>query len=247
MIYTLFFGDYEFPNQTFEVVGLPIDNDIREDTILRRHGTLAQDPYLKSRRIKIKGTLHGDDADTVYSDLMSMQEALLSDEAAFKYRSDRSINCFTRKFDPTFEIGTDKRVIRISIDLLAQSPFFSSTGASYSESVAASGGTYNFDVYNGGNVFSEPIIYICATGGTINDDIKLINQTDSDKFIRYRGILANGQTLRIDSSILTVVNNEVAGLTYFEGDFLSLLAGTNSFQFEGDDCQISVEYKYRWF
>ncbi|MFA5089797.1 MAG: hypothetical protein WC510_02030 [Candidatus Omnitrophota bacterium] len=50
-MFTLLFGDYTFPNQTFEVEGCPLDNGINEDSVPRRHGAVIQTAYLKSRRI----------------------------------------------------------------------------------------------------------------------------------------------------------------------------------------------------
>ena len=248
-MFTLMYGNYTFPNVTFEVRGLPLDNDIRESTIPRMNGSYVQTSYLKSRKIRIRGYLHNTINTTTESQLMDMQAALVGTgiDSSFQYRSDRYINCRMKSIEADFTEGTDKAVMEVNIDLLASNPFFYSTGASYSNVQTHTGGTLSFNFSNGGNAFSEPIIYICATGGTITDGISIMSITDSSKNFRYRGTLNNGLTLKVDSSDFTVLNNGVDGLTNFEGNFLNLLAGTNYFVYSGMTCRITTEYKYRWF
>ena len=245
-MFTLQFGSYTFPNQTFELQELPLDNDIREEKIPRKHGAIVSSPFIKTRRIKIKGFIHNDVVETSHTQLMEMQEGLLAGEEQFKYRSDRYINCYLRKINPKPQEGTDKAVIEISIDLVAQVPFFYSDTA-YSIAKDITGTTHVFDVSSGGNVFSEPVISICATGGTIDDDIQLENITNANQLFKFRGIVANGETLEIDSSDLTVENNALDGISNFEGDFITLLAGSNEFQYVGADARVTVDYRYRWY
>jgi len=247
MIYTLRFDDYEFPNQTFEISGLPVENNISEDKIPRRHGTLILDSYLNSRKIKIKGTIHNVNAADSYSELASMQEALLPAEGKFYYRSDRYINCRANYVKPSFAEGTDKAVMDVDIQLIAANPFQYSAGASYSVVENANDGvTINFDVYNGGNVFSEPKFSFCPTGGTVSDDISVTNLT-TGKSMKYRGTISDGKTLEIDTDEYVVEMDGTDGLSYFEGDFLTLAAGTNSFQYVGSTIRMTTEHKYRWY
>jgi phage-related protein len=248
MIFTLWFGNYEFPNQTFEIDGLPVENNVQESIIPRRHGVIIQAPYLKSRTFKISGILHNNTAETSHTQLMAMQAALLAGENNFKYRSDRQIKCYTKSIKPEFKEGTDKAVIEVAISLVAQEPFFCSAGASYSDiQTPVKGTTLLFDIYNGGNVFSEPKFMICATGGTISDDIQLKNITNGNQLFKFRGVVPNGLTLEIDCGGMAVLNNAVDALSYFEGDFVTLLPGTNSFQFVGATCRLTTEDKYRWY
>ena len=93
------------------------------------------------------------------------------------------------------EKGTDKAVMNIDMEFIAANPFAYSAAASYSTAEAASGTTHNFDIYSGGNVFAEPKIYICATGGTITDAAQLKNIT-LDQLFKFR---AYGSCRWIDS------------------------------------------------
>ncbi len=245
MIFTLLFGDFTFPNQTFEVKKFPMDNNIKRDIIPRRHGAQIQEPFLKARRISIEGLIHNNVKETTHDEFMALQKGLLASEAAFQYRSDRFINCFTERITTKMEEGTDMSVMKINVNFIAKSPFFLST-ILYSVVENVSGVTTLFDVFNGGDVFSRPVISINATGGTINDNIQLENVTN-DQLFKFRGIVADGTTVEIDSDNLTVLNNFTDGLSVFQGDFLTILAGTNQFRYIGDDCRVTVEYRYRWY
>ena len=245
MLYTLMFGTYTFPNQTFEVVNLPIEKDVKEDNIPRRDGSIIQTPYLKSRKIKIKGNIHNTTSAASWTELMAMQAALLAGEDKFYHRSDRYIDCYCKKIDPKFIEGTDKAVIDMQIELIAQRPFFIAAGASTSDVFNVTG-NYSFNINGLGNAFEEPIVYICATGGTITDEIKLTNNANGRAF-QYRGTLGNGLTLEVDTKEVTVENNAADGLSQFEGDFLTIEAGSNSFAYEGFTCRITVEHRSRWY
>lgn len=245
-MFTISFGDYSFPNQTFEIAELPLENNIQENDIPRRHGSVIQTPYLNSRKIRIKGTLHSNSSTTTQQQLMVMQAALMVGERAMQYRSDRYINCRMKSMKPSFPEGLDMTIVAVDINMVAGVPFFYSAGASYSDVQTPSGVTLLFDIGNGGNVFSEPVFSICATGGTISDDIELKNVTNGQLF-KFRGAVGNGLTIVIDSAELTVLNNGADGLSNFEGDFLTLEAGTNTLQFAGMTCRLTTKYKYRWY
>jgi len=246
-MYTLLFGDYTFPNQTFEMVDFAAENDVQETAIPRRHGSVISTPYLKSRKIKIKGILHNSTAEATHTQWLALQAALLAGEDKFQYRSDRYISCYCRSIKPDPEDGTDKAVVNVDIEMLASVPFFCSTGASYSVvQNAVKGTTLLFDIFSGGSAFEEPKFSFCATGGTVNDDIQLSNLTNS-QVLRFRGQIANGATLTIDTETLEVKINGADALSYFEGDFINLPAGTNSFQFVGGTFRLTTDHKYRWY
>lgn len=246
-MFTLLFGDYTFPNQTFEVQDRSIDNDIQEGNIPRQHGSVIQMPYLKSRTLKITGMIHSSTVEASHTALLAMQKALLAGEGNFQYRSDRYIKCYTKKFSPAPKEGTDNSVMEVTIQMVAQNPFFYSAGISISDvQTPVKGTTLAFSINNQGDVFSEPIFKICATSGAFNDDALIINLTNN-KSLRFRGTIASGMTIEIDAEKLTVKNNGVDGISNFEGDFITLDAGTNLFQYVGATCRFETEYKKRWY
>ncbi len=246
MIFTLEFGDYTFPNQTFEVEGFPTFNNTVEENIVRQHGAEIQTPFLKAKKFRIKGKIHNSSKVTSLAELDDMQKNLLADKDFFRDRSDREIEAYARKVTPSQELGSDKALINIVIDMIAPSPFFTATGASIETAFSLVGASI-FDLAVGGNVFNEPKIHIFANGGTINDDFQLINVTNSNQLFKFRGTIANGTTATFDSKELTVLNNGIDGISDFEGEFINLLAATNQFSFGGATCLLTFERKNRWF
>lgn len=246
-MFTLLFGDYTFPNQTFEVQGFPIKNAIKENAVPRAHGSIIPTPFLKSRSFRIRGFIHNASNEDSLTQLLAMQRALLAGEKEFYSRGDRYIKARADEVEASPAKGTDGAVLECDIRMIASVPFFYSAGASYSAGFTVTGTTYNFDVYSGGNVFAEPVIYFYASGGTITDNIKLTNTSNGNELLRYRGTLPAGATLKVDADTLEVLVNGADGLSNFEGDFLSLVAGTSTFQYVGGDCRLTVEHKYRWY
>ncbi len=246
MIFTLEFGDYTFPNQTFEVEDFPTFNNTVEEKIVRQHGAEIQTPFLKAKKFKIVGKIHNSSKVTSLAELDDMQKNLLVDKNFFRDRSDREIEAFAKKITPSQDLGSDKALINVKIDMVAPSPFFQATGASIETSFSLVG-TSVFNLPVGGNAFNEPKIHIFANGGTINDDFELTNVTDGNKSFKFRGVILDGQTVVLDSKELTVLNNGVDGISDFEGEFINLLAATNQFSYSGATCLLTFERKNRWF
>ena len=245
-MFTLMFGSYTFPNKTFVVKDFTIENNVKENDIPRRHGSIIGTPYLKARKIQLIGMIHNSTEASSLSNLMAMQSALLAGENKFYMRSDRYIDCYCRKMTPKPKTD-DREVLEVSIDLVAQNPFFIATGASISDVANPVGSTtLSFNINGSGNVFEEPIIYFCATGGAITNNIKLYNLTNGMS-ISFIGVLANGLTLKVNTKEITVLNNAVDGLSYIEGDFLTIAAGSNSFKYAGATCRVTIEHRSRWY
>jgi len=247
MIFTLEFGDYTFPNQTFEIQNASSINNVKEENIVRQHGAVIQTPFLSAKRFTIKGIIHNTDRDTSLSELDSMQQNLLNNKDYLRDRSDREIEAYTKKIVAEPELGTDQAVINIRVDMTAPVPFFTAVGASTETAFTLVDGVCLFDLAVAGNAFNEPKIYIHANGGTINDDFQLFNITNNNQLFKFRGVIADGETVIIDSKDLTVLNNGVDGISDFEGDFINLLAGTNEFSFGGSTCLLTFERKGRWY
>lgn len=245
-MYTLQFGNYTFPSVSFVVDGFPLENNIQENTVMRRDGAVVPTPYLRARNFRVTGQIYQSTQATAISDLLSMQAALMVGKKQFYYRADRYINARVKSLTPRQQHGTDAALMDVDIVFEADDPYFYSAGASISDVSNMVGVTTSFTVSNGGNVFCEPIIYICATGGTINDNIRLAN-TDDGTFFRFRGQVGNGLTLKFDSTQLEVRNDGVDGLSYFEGSLLLLAIGTNHFTFTGMTCRVTVEHLNRWY
>jgi len=247
MLFTLEFGDYTFPNQTFKVDNLASNNNIKEENIVRQHGVVIQTPFLAAKHFKITGMIYNDSNAASLAELDTMKQNLLNSENYFRDRADREIESYTKKMNVKPEEGSDKAILNIDIDLVAPIPFFTTVGVSVETSYTLADGVCIIDLGVGGNAFNEPKIYIHANGGTINDDFQLTNVTNQNQLLRFRGIIADGETVIIDSKDLTVLNDGVDGISDFEGDFINLLAGTNQFYFGGSTCLLTFEQKNRWY
>lgn len=244
-MFTLKFGDYEFPNQTFEVDGFGLSNSAKEENIILLNGSEVQDPYLKGRTFKIVGIIHNSAQATSLAQLSAMQTALFNGKQDFQHLSDRVLPAYTTKFTPKPQRGSDQSIFAVEITMLAPIPYFVSAGASVSE-VFSIVGTTLLNINIPGDVLNYPKIYITASGGTINDDVSLQNIT-SEQTIRYRGTINNGEAVEVDSGVLDVFNNSVRDIENFEGSFIDLLPGTNTFLYVGATCQLEILYKSRWY
>lgn len=243
---TLMFGDYEFPNQTFVLEGLNLENNIIEENITRRHGSNIQYSYLKSRKLQVSGTIHNTTEDASLTELLAMQKSLLAGEDKLYYRSDRYINCYAQKIIPDIIKGGNNALLDVNINFIAQNPFAYSAGASYSFIENHTGGTNTFAATYDGNVFSEPIISVCPMGSTISS-IELWNLTNNNQSFKFTGTMGQGLTVKFDTDLYTVLNDGVDGITYFNGEFLTIIPGINQFQVSGLSCIIEIEYKNRWY
>lgn len=245
-MFTLTFGSYTFPNQTFEVESETLDMNIKEQNLIQYHGSFIETPFLKSKKFKIKGYLHNTDEATTEQQLYAMNAALFDAEAFFQHRDDKKIKCFAKKCDGKYLEGLNKSVLEMDIELVSQSPFYISTGASTSQIEACAGITTEFYVNNEGNADTDPRIYIHASGETISDNIKITN-IESGKYSQFRGEIPYGLTLEFNSEDLEVWNNSIDGLSYFEGNFLSFQPGNNLIQVVGATCTVTIEYKKKWY
>lgn len=242
---TLLFGNYNFPNLTFEVEEAPLDSNLKEEVIVRQHGAIIQLPYLRTRKFKIKGFVHNSNADTTRDELSEMQQNLYVSENAFSFLEGRYIDCYTKSIKSKYIRGTNLRVAEVEIQMVAQKPFFYA-GTTISDVESLVDGC-TFEIINTGNAFNEPTYEFLANDGDIIDGISLMNTSNNNMQFRWRGTVADGTTLNIDSETFEVLNNDVNGITYFSGYFTTLLAKTNLFQFDGATCQLTVTRKDRWY
>jgi phage-related protein len=243
-MFTLIFGTYTFPNQTFEVTEFPLNRDVIETSVPRVHGTIIQTPYMKSRTIRIKGMLHSSvkaDTEGQWQDMCSIA---CQGNQSFYSRTDRYLDCEVKFVRPSPVDGSDGKILEIEIEAVAADPFYYAAGASRAVVANAPGVTF-FDVSNYGTAYSEPIISF-VPGANFSDAVYLLNQRSGQAF-SYSGPMVNGQTLVIDTKKLLVENGGVDGMSWMSGNFPMLVPGSNTFAFIGSTCSVRVEYKDRWY
>lgn len=247
--YTLVFGDYTFPNQTFEVKGLPTEVSLDEAALPRRKGTRILASRLGPRKLRISGTLHGTDADTVQEELDKMQAKLAdAGQQNLKYRDDRFLRAFLKAFGHSYIEGGFPFLAKVDLTFEAGDPYLYSTSlTTHTEDITTlTGACKVFNVVNPGWVEAVPV-YILKPGITVTDNILFHNQTNGDRF-RWHGTLVPGMTLTIDSDAQTVLLGSGAdGITQFDGDFAILAALTNTFRYAGATMALlKIEYRRRY-
>ena len=97
MIFTLEFGDYTFPNQTFESEDIISSNSIKEENIVRQHGAVIQTPFLSAKRFKIKGIIHNTTQALSSSELDDLQQNLLADKNFLEIEQIEKLKLLLRK------------------------------------------------------------------------------------------------------------------------------------------------------
>ncbi len=246
--YTLTFGAYTFPNQTFEVQGLGVANTLDEARLPRRPGSLILAQKLGPRMFKVVGQLHGAVAETVHSQLNTMLANLaMAGKQNLQYRADRYAKGWLRNFGHSYPEGGFHHAADVQIDFAADDPFlYDTVGQTHTQALdSLVGGSATFDVVNPGEFTAVPVFTLRA-GVTITDNILVHNRTTGERF-QWHGTLNAGQTLTVDAEAFTVTYDSTDGLTWLDGDFVGLVAATNDFKYTGATLTLfRVTYRRRY-
>lgn len=234
-IYTLVYGTFTFPNQTFEVknFSLPIDTPVTP--IRRKDGGVSLDGYLSPRKFVIRGKVYSEDEGTALENLRTMQRALHNrgQSAAFYYQADRYFMCrlAPEGVNAIPNEGLWGHVFDVDAVLVAEKPYAESTtlrtttGSRTNNSSAQS-------LTNNGNAPTNPIFTFVAGTWAFSSDLRVENVNNS-LFFSWGGRFAAGQTLVIDCDagcvLLHVGATMVDAISYFSGNlFFKLEDGGNN-------------------
>lgn len=149
----------------------------------------------------------------------------------------------TRMINHSFLPGLRKRLSQIEIDLLALDPFW------YYKSLSSKGEDCptppkQFVVLNGGNYSVYPVIKVTANAN--NSDMSIKNITDGDVLFSYQDTgFTTGKELLVDCKDGTVKLEAANTIRYFNGQFLRLLPGNNTIEYNGADAHVSFEWYKR--
>lgn len=244
---TILYGDYSFPNQSFEVKGFPLDAVLDEADLPRRAGVKVQATRLGPRSLRITGKIYRSDLDPDAAqdqlDLMA-GKILNNGRQKLQYRSDRYVWAYGKSFSHAYQEGLYPVFGDVEAIFEADDPYiYSTTLTGVSQTLQTlTGGCSLFTIQNPGYWRVLPIIRFVA-GITVTNQILLQDQTNGQRF-QWHGTLTPGMTLTIDASAQSVtLGDGTDGLTQFEGDFMELAGLTNTMRFFGAT-MLFVDFQY---
>jgi len=254
MIFTLQFGTYTFPNQTFEIEGHNMAADVPVADIVRQDGGVVLDGYLAPRPIRINGKLYGDDIDSMHNALNIMARAVHNrgQAANLLYRSDRQVSARMDGggFSCPFTKGLYEHLSEISIGFIAAKPYAESTTATTTTG-SRTNNSATQAVINNGNYPTNPVITFIA-GACFTNDLFVQNNANS-LFFRFQGPMINGQTLVVDCEagcvLLQVGLTMVEAISYFSGDLNFAIegGGSNTLIIDAATLSYSIVSRDRWY
>lgn len=255
MIFTLQFGTYTFPNQTFQIKGHPLLIDTPVQDVRRRNGGIALDGWLTQKKYNINGKLYGDNVDSVHNALNVLMKAAHNkgQAAYFQYRSDRRVlaRLAAEGVDSQYTTGLYEHLMDVRIGLVSEKPFAESTTARTSTGTRTNNSTTQ-NINNLGNYPTGPIFTFVGGTWAFNNDIYVLNNANCLAF-RFQGPLAAGQTLVVDCEAGCVLMHVgaimVDAISYFSGDLDFVLdgGGTNTLIIDAATLSYSIVSRDRWY
>lgn len=252
--FTLQYGTYTFPNQTFVILSHPMTVDTPVFEIRRKLGGVAENGYLRSKKFVIQGKVYGTDKDSVHNELNTMMRAVYNsgESAAFKYRDDRYVTALLAQdgLHANPEKGLYEYMYNVDLVLVSPRPFAESTtlrtvtGSRTNNSAIEA-------LVNQGNMPTFPIFTFIA-GATFSNDLAVTSQANSMLFA-FTGTLVNGQTLVIDCDagcvLMHVGATMVDAMCYFSGNLFFKLedGGSNQVVIDSATLSYSIVSRDRYF
>lgn len=256
-IFTLIFGTYNFPNQTFEIDGHQISLDTPAVPIRRSNGGVVLDGFIVPKKFVIRGKIFGDDKDQVHATLIAMQRAVHNGgkSAAFRYRGDRYVPeawLSQEGINAAFEKGLYENMYNVDLVLVARRPFAESdvlvtlTGSRTNSSAIQAATT-------GGDYPASPVFTVVAGTWAFMNGIRVENDGNS-QFWSWGGPFAAGQTLVVDCDLGCVLLHRgsvmVDAISYFSGNLFMRLEPDgvpNNLVINGATLSYSIKYRDRWY
>lgn len=216
---------------------------IDEAQIPKRPGKIIFNQILLSKKFNLSGTVVGSTSTLARTNLDTLKRALFKGKKDLYLNDDRVLKVYLDRFKDDMQAAGKffKFSLSFRLDDNPVSMYFNKTRVVQ----AITSSPTSFDVANGGNIETQPIIRFIA-GGTDITTITFENLTNGEVF-SYTGTVTAGDELVIDTSEQTVENDGVDDLAnWSNGDFLKLELGTNKFKYTGSNCTIKVDFFARY-
>jgi len=201
------------------------------------------DDMIDIRELSLEGQLFAD-TDSQYDNKWDELVIKLTQKDFYLEDGDwRILIAWARILGQTFPRGLRKRLGEIEIELIVLDPFW------YYKNLSSKGENCptpptQFVVLNGGSCAVYPIIKIIANAS--NPDMTVKNITDGDVLFSYQDNgFTIGKELVVDCKEGTVELDGTNTIRYFNGQFVRLLPGNNTIEYNRVDAHISFEWYKR--
>lgn len=255
-IFTLQYGTYSFPNQTFEIEGHSLYSDTPVNPIRRKDGGVELQGFLQPKRFTIRGKVYSSDPGTVHNDLINLKRAVHNqgNAANFRYKDDRYVPGARMAPEGIQAIkaqGLFGYLYEVSLVFVAERPFAESDTlrhVSGTRNNASSGETLT----NNGNYPTNPLFIFVAGTQAFNNKLRVDNLNNS-MFFAWGGPFAAGQTLIVDCDggcvLLQVGLTLVDAISWFSGNLFFRLedGGSNSLIINGGTFAYDIYNRDRYY
>lgn len=222
--------------------------------IARRDGLKIPNTTIKSQTFKLKGNVVDNSLSTARTNFDAIVKAINSlrikpngdrEPKNLYLFDDRLIKVFLDDFANDYQGAL--KIMKFDARFVAPEAFHQYINKLRKAQAIAASPT-SFTVTVNGNTYSKPQIKVTAPGGGSITTLTIQNLTTGQSF-SYTGTIAAGNSLVVDTDLLTVQNNSADDLTNFTGDLdMILLPGDNAMKFTGTTGgTVRVDWYDRWF
>lgn len=242
----IYLGTYQLgSNVDIDTIECIRNRRITQSSIIRSHLTIIPEGKLQPLNISIQGTLAATTWDTLRTAMQTFQNAVYNGKQKFTIDNERYIKVINSSF--SWSLVT-QFFARYSVKFIAELPYWLAETPDSDTETPTSGSGYT--VNNGGQVRVPCKITITPTG-ELADDCQFENTTLGLLF-KYRGTIAAGKSLVVDMGYdqdnkptYYVTNDGVSDMANFEGDFMEIDPGDNTFELTGGSNDVQVVIAFR--
>ena len=195
-------------------------------------GGISETARLKEKTINIEGDIVGTSYDNLRTNIDALHAGLLVLGVQNLTKDDeRQIACQLKDFSHSYDHLT--RRAKWTASFVAHFPFWLSVNLTTDQRAPSSGTGYT--IANAGNAPTRlKITLLCAS---TNNDLCQFENTTRGELCKFRGIILPSKNLIVDNRVTSddfiVTNDGVSDFPHFEGDFINLTPGNNTFEFTG--------------
>jgi hypothetical protein len=245
---------YDF-NNNFIITGKSV-NATRQvlENAYSAGGKDTGDGFPRSTVISVAGTLTGESLADMETKERALKQAvqkdgylsLSTDVVSRRYRvSFAGISETSKRVDSNHPRHLDQLHKDISVKFLLECPYMEDVDATDDDNVLA--GDHTVSISNGGDSLVKPVITIDADQGVDIPTLTITNTTDGSISFEYTdSSFLSGSSLEIDCDAGTVKRDGGDTVENFTGNFLRLLTGSNSIDYEGAACTLTFTFRKKY-